>query len=110
MTLAAVLDSLRDGKLSYRISDEGYTYLIYNGRNLESGTYITDEEDFPEIGTAYTIRRVVDVNEAVTENMFECYPWTLTIDDLMATDWQIIPFEVNNIQPYILTKPEESYE
>lgn len=110
MTLSAVLDTLRDGKLSYRISDEGYTYLIYNGRNLENGRYITNEEDFPEIGTGYAVKRLVDANESITEPMFECFPWIVTIDDLMATDWQVIPFEVNNVQPYILVVPEDDDE
>jgi hypothetical protein len=110
MILAQMLESLRDGKLSYRISDEGYSYLIFNGRNLESGTYVTNEEDFPEIGTAYAVKRLIDANESVTTPMFECFPWVLTIDDVMATDWQVIPFEINNVQPYILVKPEEEDE
>jgi hypothetical protein len=110
MTLSIVLDALRDGKLSYRISDEGYSYLIFNGRNLESGTYVTDDEDFPEIGTAYVVKRLIDANESVTQPMFECFSWILTIDDLMATDWQIIPFDIDNVQPYILTRPEDHNE
>lgn len=97
MTFEEIRPYLIAGRFCHRMSDDGYLYSIFNGKNLHSGLFVSDEDFELEVEQGICIRSIPEENiisispGAPDLPLFESWDWIICLDDLIATDWQVWP-------------------
>jgi hypothetical protein len=97
MTFAEIIKPLKQGKLCHRMSDDGFMYGIFNGKNLHEGLFVSDEDFELQLDQGICIKQIESENilaispEYENKPLFEAWDWVLSKDDLTADDWHIWP-------------------
>jgi hypothetical protein len=79
------------------MSDDGFLYSIFNGKNLHSGLFVSDEEFELELDQGICIKsipqeNIISISQDVSDlPLFESWDWIISLEDLTATDWQVWP-------------------
>jgi hypothetical protein len=97
MTFEEIQPYIIAGRFCHRMSDDGFLYSIFNGKNLHSGLFVSDEDFELEVDQGICIRSIPQENiiaispDAPDLPLFESWDWIISLDDLTATDWQVWP-------------------